>query len=83
MNYFLEKAIQHVNDIENVTIHKCGPSDDPDMQYAYASSFRDSVANFLFYVKKIQDPILQELLTGIDDGIDSCRGFSSSGTLPC
>ena len=71
MNFFLEKAIEYSDTIESVPIHKCGPSDDPDMQYSYASSFRDSVAKFLFYVKKIQNPVLQELLTGIDDDIDS------------
>ena len=75
MNYFLEKAIKHTDDIESVPIHKCGPSDDLDEQYAYASAFRDSVANFIFYVRKIQDPILQELLSGIDNNIDS--GFIS------
>jgi hypothetical protein len=70
-NYFLENAIEHSKDIESIPIHKCGPSDDPDMQYAYSAAFRDSVSKFIFYAKKIQEPILQELLIGIDDEIDS------------
>jgi hypothetical protein len=71
MNLFLNNVLKHADAIDAVPIYKCGPSSDPDEQYAYSSAFRDSVASFLFYAKKIQDPFLQELLVGIDDNIDS------------
>ena len=56
----LELSIKLSDEITNFPLGKCGPSDDPDMQYAYTCSFRDLVIRFVSAIKRIGDPDLSE-----------------------
>ena len=55
--------------IEDAPIEKCGPSDDPDKQYAYTCAFRDEAIRFISAIKRISDPELSELVAELSTDI--------------
>ncbi len=67
----LDLAMRLCDEITYFPLGDCGPSDDPDMQYAYTSSFRDLVIRFVSAIKRIGDPDLSELVTSIDLNISN------------
>ena len=58
MSDSLKLAMQLADDIDEFPLGKCGPCDDPEMQYAYTAAFRDIAVRFLAAVKRIGDPDL-------------------------
>jgi hypothetical protein len=66
MTTALSLAIQLADEIERFPLGDCGPSDDPDKQYAYTAAFRDIAIRFIAAVKRIGDPNLSELVSGLD-----------------
>lgn len=66
MSSALSLALRLADDIEQFPLGRCGPSDDPDMQYAYAAGFRDITKRFVGAAKRIGDPDLSELVTHLD-----------------
>ena len=67
----LEKPIKFSKDINDFPLGNCGPSDDIDKQYAFASEFRDLSVRFISALKRINDPNIEEMLNGIDGNIDT------------
>jgi predicted nucleotide-binding protein len=67
----LDLALRLSDEIEQFPLGKCGPSDDPDMQYAYTASFRDIAQRFVGAIKRIGDPVLSELVSSLDLNISS------------
>jgi len=66
MTTALSLAIRLADDIETFPLENCGPSDDPDKQYAYCAAFRDMATRFVAAVKRIGDPDLSNLVSGLD-----------------
>lgn len=66
MTVALDKAIQLADEIEQFPLGKCGPSDDPDKQYAYTAGFRDIARRFVGAVKRVGDPDLSSLVSTFD-----------------
>ena len=62
MNGLSDKALNLAKEIEEFPLGKCGPSDDPDMQYAYTAAFRDLAVRFVSYLRRIEDPELEQML---------------------
>lgn len=62
----LDMAVQLAEKIEQFPLGKCGPSDDPDMQYAFTAEFRDLARRFVGAVERIGDPDLSSLVSTID-----------------
>jgi hypothetical protein len=54
------------DDVEEFSLHKCSPSDDPDKQTAYLYQFRDKAKRLLAAAKRVNDPDLSELIVGLD-----------------
>lgn len=65
MSSALSLALKLSDDIESFPLGRCGPSDDPDMQYAYSRSFYDLAIRFKSAVKRIGDPELNESINSI------------------
>jgi hypothetical protein len=59
-------AIELADEIDRFPLGECGPSDDPDKQYAYVAGFRDIAKRFVAAVKRIGDPDLSDLVSGLD-----------------
>jgi hypothetical protein len=66
MTAALSLAIKLADEIEAFPLGRCGPSDDPDKQYAYVAGFRDVAVRFLAAVKRIGDPSLSDLIADLD-----------------
>jgi hypothetical protein len=66
MTAALSLAIGLADEIERFPLGECGPSDDPDKQYAYVAGFRDIAKRFVAAVKRIGDPDLSDLVSGLD-----------------
>jgi len=66
MTSALELATRLADDLETFELGRCGPSDDPDMQYAYTAAFRDIAKRFVAAVKRIGDPDLAELVAPLN-----------------
>lgn len=66
MTAALSLATKLADEIEQFPLGKCGPSDDPDMQYAYVSAFRDIAKRFVASVKRIGDPDLSSMVAALD-----------------
>lgn len=66
MTAALSLAIELADEIERFPLGECGPSDDPDKQYAYAAGFRDIAKRFVAAVKRIGDPDLSGLVSSLD-----------------
>jgi hypothetical protein len=66
MTAALSLAIELADEIDRFPLGECGPSDDPDKQYAYAAGFRDIAKRFVAAVKRIGDPDLSDLVNGLD-----------------
>jgi hypothetical protein len=66
MTAALSLAIELADEIERFPLGECGPSDDPDKQYAYVAGFRDIAKRFVAAVKRIGDPDLSDLVSGLD-----------------
>lgn len=59
-------ATQLADKIDQFPLGNCGPSDDPDMQYAYVAEFRDIAKRFVAAVKRIGDPDLSNLVANLN-----------------
>lgn len=66
MSTALSLATQLADEIDQFPLGKCGPSDDPDMQYAYVAGFRDIAKRFVAAVKRIGDPDLSALVASLN-----------------
>lgn len=66
MTMALSLVMQLADQIEQFPLGKCGPSDDPDMQYAYAAGFRDIATRFVAAVKRLGDPDMACLILNLD-----------------
>jgi hypothetical protein len=66
MTTALALAIQLVDEIEHFPLGKCGPSDDTEKQYGYCAAFREIATRFVAAVKRIGDPDLSDLVSGLD-----------------
>lgn len=66
MKSSLELSFELSDQILVFPLGKCGPSDDPDMQYAYTSSFRDMAKRFVAAIKRIGDPDLSSMVADLD-----------------
>lgn len=64
-------AVRLADEIEQYPLGQCGPSDDPDKQYAYAAGFYDIASRFIAAVKRVGDPDLAELLADVDSATSS------------
>jgi hypothetical protein len=62
----LSLATRLADEIDQFPLGRCGPSDDPDMQYAYSAGFYDIAKRFVAAVKRVGDPDLSEMLANID-----------------
>ena len=58
-------AASLADEVESFPLGRCGPSDDPDMQYAYAAAFRDIAVRFTSAVKRIGDPALTQIVPDV------------------
>lgn len=65
MTAALSLATKLADEIDQFPLWKCGPSDDPDMQYAYVAGFRDIAKRFVAAVKRIGDPDLSTLVSSL------------------
>lgn len=66
MTTALDLSTKLADDIEQFPLGKCGPSDDPDMQYAYTTGFLDIARRFVGAIKRIGDPDLSEMVSSLD-----------------
>ena len=66
MTAALSLAIELADEIDRFPLGECGPSDDTDKQYAYVAAFRDIAKRFVAAVKRIGDPDLSDLVSGLD-----------------
>jgi len=71
MNKPLDLALKLSDEITNFPLGNCGPSDDPDKQYAYTCSFRDLAIRFVSAIKRIGDPDLSEQVSSLDLNISN------------
>ena len=70
MSAALQLAIQLADEIEQFPLGKCGPSDDPDMQYAYCAGFRDVAKRFVAAIKRVGDPDLSAAVADLNTSPD-------------
>jgi hypothetical protein len=66
MTTAISLAIQLADEIVQFPLGNCGPSDDPDKQYAYCAAFRDLATRFIGAIKRIGDPDLSPLVAELD-----------------
>jgi hypothetical protein len=66
MTTSLSLATELADEIGRYPLGECGPSDDPDKQYAYVAGFRDIAKRFVAAVKRIGDPDLSCLVVDLD-----------------
>jgi len=66
MTVALSLAMQLADEISEFPLEKCGPSDDPDKEYAYVAAFRDIAKRFVGAVKRIGDPDLSSLVASLN-----------------
>lgn len=66
MTAALSLATQLADEIDQFPLGECGPSDDPDKQYAYVAGFRDIAKRFVAAVKRIGDPDLSNLVATLN-----------------
>ena len=66
MTAALSLATKLADEIDKFPLGRCGPSDDPDMQYAYVAGFRDIAKRFVAAVKRIGDTDLSNLVASLD-----------------
>ena len=62
----LALATRLADEIDQYPLGRCGPSDDPDMQYAYAAGFYDIASRFVAAIKRVGDPDLSEMVASLD-----------------
>ena len=70
MSAALQLATQLADEIEQFPLGNCGPSDDPDKQYAFCAGFRDVAIRFIGAVKRIGDPDLSSLVAKLDTSFE-------------
>ncbi len=70
MSAALQLSIQLADEIEQFPLGNCGPSDDPDEQYAYCAGFRDVAKRFVAAVKRVGDPDLSALVVDLNTSPD-------------
>jgi hypothetical protein len=66
MSSALDLALKLSDEIQQFPLGRCGPSDDPDMQYAYTAGFRDLAVRLVGAIKRIGDPDLSEAVTSLN-----------------
>ncbi len=66
MTTALSLALDLADQIEQFPLGRCGPSDDPDMQYAYTAGFRDIAIRFVAAIKRIGDPDLSNMVSSLE-----------------
>jgi len=66
MTAALSLATKLADEIDQFPLGKCGPSEDPDKEYAYVAGFRDIVKRFVAAVKRIGDPDLSTLVASLN-----------------
>ena len=66
MTSALSRAMQLADEIDECPLGNCGPSDDPEKQYAYTAGFRDMAKRFVAAVKRIGDPDLSSTVAHLD-----------------
>ena len=71
MTVALSLATQLADEIDKFPLGRCGPSDDPDKQYAYVAGFRDIAKRFVGAVKRIGGPDLSILMASLDTSPES------------
>jgi hypothetical protein len=54
------------DEIDQFPLGKCGPDEDLEKQTAYVYAFRDIAKRFVAVAKRIGDPDLLEMITGLD-----------------
>lgn len=64
------QIIEITDEIKNLNLGACGPSDDPDKQYAYASTFRDLLIRLVAMLKRLNDPIIDDLLQLVNENFE-------------
>jgi hypothetical protein len=64
-----KNVLELAGKIEEAPIEECGPSDDPDKQYAYTCAFRDIAIRFISAIKRESDHELSELVSNLDTNI--------------
>jgi hypothetical protein len=70
MSAAIQLAIQLADEIHKFPLGNCGPSDDPDKQYAFCAGFRDVAIRFIGDVKRIGDPDLSSLVATFDTSFE-------------
>lgn len=63
--------VKLTEEIKTFNIECCSPSDDPDMQYAYSASFRDIAVRYVSMLRRLNDPIIDELLIGVNPNFNT------------
>jgi len=66
MSTAFDLALKLADEIQQFPLGRCGPSDDPDKQYAYTAGFRDIAVRFVAAIKRIGDAELSDAVAGID-----------------
>lgn len=66
MSTAFDLALNLADEIQQFPLGRCGPSDDPDKQYAYTAGFRDIAVRFVAAIKRIGDADLSDAVAGLD-----------------
>jgi len=71
MNKLFSNILEIISEIKELNLGNCGPSDDPDKQYAYAATFRDLLVRFVSALKRLNDPVLNDLLINVNENFET------------
>lgn len=71
MSTLLNRVSKLIEEINGFNLGQCGPSDDPDMQTAYVYGYKDLIKRFFASVKRIENPELQKMISGINTNAES------------
>lgn len=86
MTTLLSQIYDIIHEIETLKLENCGPSDDPDKQYAYTASFRDLLIRLVNTLKRLNDPVINDLLQFINEnfnvGLISEAHYQKSRIIP-
>ncbi len=66
MKSLLELTMELADEVIEFPLGECGPSDDPDKQYAYTAGFRDIAKRFVGAIRRIGDPDLSAMVENLD-----------------
>jgi len=71
MTSLFKKVIVLIDEIKSLDLANCGPSDDPDRQYGYAAAFRDLLVRFVAMLRRLDDPIIDDLLALVNENFET------------